>query len=81
MYTWITTRSGVSSVPSLSTCSSTMTASSSGDEVRGQGRESERREERVFDRTPERTGGFGQGRKHELDAQGALRSPYLYIVK
>src|SRR5262245_24891946 len=31
MYTWITTRSGVSSVLSFSTCSSTMTASSSGE--------------------------------------------------
>jgi hypothetical protein len=38
-----------------------------------QRREPERGEERVFDRPPERTGGFGQGRQHEFHAEGAVR--------
>jgi hypothetical protein len=42
-----------------------------GIEKRGERRETERREERVFDRTPVRTGGFGQRGQNQLDAEGA----------
>ena len=40
-------------------------------QVGGQRGEAERRKERVFDGTPERAGGFGQGRKDELDPERA----------
>jgi hypothetical protein len=40
-----------------------------GREVRGQHRQSQRRKERILDRPPVRTGGFGQRRQDELDAK------------
>ena len=49
-----------------------------GRQVGGERGETERREERVLDRPPERAGGLGERRKDELDGEGAAHGHALY---